>query len=106
MKPMAIRPLLSTAMLSSLASSGLLHPGPWVTATLAPSAGEGTVAAAHCGLVPAGTQPTSPDSGVKGGGSAMHCPRIGRQYLSFRPTSVQLERKAPVSAQSSQPVQG
>src|SRR4051812_15677805 len=105
MKPIAIRPWLSRTMLSSVASNGL-GLMPCVTGTFAPIEGPGSPAEAQAGLVPLGTQPMSPESGASGPGSAMHWPRIGRQYFCGRPTSVHRERYAPPSAQSSQPVQG
>src|SRR5947209_7258575 len=105
MKPMAIRPWLSMAMESSLASSGL-GLNPCVTDALAPSDGPGMVAAAHAGLVPEGTQEMSPESGASGPGSGMQSPSSGKQYLSGRPTSVQRESRPPMSAQSIQLLQG
>src|SRR5438477_5631255 len=105
MKPMAMRPWLSRTMLSSVARRGL-GLRPCVTATFAPIEGAGSPAEAQAGFVPLGTQPMSPDSGASGPGSAMHWPRMGRQYFCGSPTSVQRDRYAPVSAQSSQPVQG
>src|SRR5258708_29310389 len=102
---MAIRPWLSMTIESSVArsGSGLIF---WVTPTFAPSEGAGRVAPAQLGFTPLGTQPTSPESGASGPGSARHCPRMGRQYFCARPTSVHLERYAPWSAQSSQLLQG
>src|SRR5712692_6130988 len=93
------------AMESSVASRGLGFKF-WVMPTLAPSEGAGMLAAAQLGLVPLGMQPTSPESGASGPGSAMHMPRTGRQYFCARPTSAQRARYAPCSAQSSQLLQG
>ena len=102
---MAIRPWLSMAMLSSVASSGLGFTF-CVTPTLAPSELDGRLGTAQFGLTPLGMQPMSPESGASGPGSGMHWPRIGRQYFCCSPTSEQRERYAPVSAQSSQLLQG
>src|SRR5438874_6832314 len=105
MYPNAIRPWLSMAMLSSLASSGLGFRF-CVTGTLAPSDADGMLAVAQFGFTPEGTQPMSPASGASGPGSGRHWPSSGVQYFCGRPTSVQAERMAPVSAQSNQPLHG